>query len=518
MLSLRRTTSICVVLTFPAVLASFADEPQFAPRTTPQNLLDSLARPQFGLSRRSSSANPDLHKNGDAKTVGPGRTLDIADLEGPGEITHIWCTTGALDPFLGRSTVLRIYWDDEDRPSVESPLGDFFAVGHGAAASVQSLPVAVSSHGRSRNCFWTMPFRKRARITVSNDAEEFGGATFYYYVDWRKLERLPEDSPYFHARYRQEFPARPGDYRILKTTGRGHYVGTVLSVQHTRTGWFGEGDDRFYIDGETEPSIRGTGTEDYFGDAWGFRPYSAPMNGVSLWEGHFPGDRGTAYRWHLTDPVAFQESLEVSIEHKGSLFTDQGVQTASFEERPDWFSSVAFWYQTPPASSDEPLPPAKNRVAPYEVILPKQLSVKARPSVLLMKQDAGVVYIPRKPDARLEISFDAARPGRYRIAAVLMHSVFGSRYQPLLDGEPLGPERDLCHEGADPLWVDFDLHDLREGRHVLAFEGRGPSPARRTAAPAHFAIGVHMLVLLRLEDMEGYRVPPAAKDAPEPAN
>jgi hypothetical protein len=192
-----------------------------------------------------------------------------------------------------------------------------------------------------------MPFRKSAKVTLTNEATDYGKVSFYYYLDWEKLPELPPEVLYFHARYRQAMPAQPGDYTILETHGTGHYVGTVYSAQQVKTGWFGEGDDRFYIDGEQVPSLRGTGTEDYFNDAWGFRQFATPFYGVSLWEGVFPGDRVTAYRWHVTDPVRFRKSLKVAIEHKGSIFTDAGVQVASSDERPDWLSSVALWYQTP---------------------------------------------------------------------------------------------------------------------------------------------------------------------------
>lgn len=493
-------------LVIGALIFSVGASPVLAQATTsgPQTMLESLAWPRSAETRRESSAHPDLSKNGDARPIEPGETLVLGELEGPGMITHMWCTVAGHDPFIGRSLVLRIYWEGADEPSVEAPLGDFFGVGHGAYADFTSLPVATSSHGRARNCYWPMPFRHSAKVTVTNESQEHRVGSFYYYLDWEQRPIEQEPLLYFHAQYRQEMPAQPGDYTILETDGRGHYVGTVLSAQLVHTGWFGEGDDRFYIDGESEPRLSGTGTEDYFNDAWGFRQFSTPMYGVSLWEGYFPGDRLTAYRWHLTDPVVFNKSLRVTIEHKGSLFNDQGLQTASFVERPDWFSSVAFWYQTPAVGPRTELPPAEKRVAPYRILPIGDLTVRREPKGLVMRQETGLMYAPREPDAKLEIDFDIEEPGRYQLTAVLFHSVFGSRYQPLLNDEPLGPELDLCISGADPIPVRFDLHDLKPGTHTLRFEGRGPSPNRRTMAPEFYAIGLHSIWLLRLEDMEGY--------------
>ena len=387
-----------------------------------QSGLKDLCRVQPYRAARASSANPDLAKNGDARSIEAGGTLVLAELEGPGVVTHIWCTVGSQDLFYARSLVVRTYWDGADKPSVEAPLGDFFGIGHAAHEDFTSLPVAVSSFGRSRNCFWRMPFRKSARITVTNDSTTQRCDSFYYYVDWQKHESLPEDTVYFHARYRQETPAKPGDYTILETTGQGHYVGTVYSAHQMEIGWFGEGDDRFYVDGEEYPSLSGTGTEDYFGDAWGFRKFHTPYYGVSVWEGYLPGDRTTAYRWHIADPVTFEKSLKVEIEHRGSAFTEQMQHLGQFLERSDWVSSVAFWYQWPAVASDEPLAPVADRVAPYRFIRPDALEARATPAMILNKTDESVGYTPMKPDGTLEIDFNIADPGRYQITVLLRHS------------------------------------------------------------------------------------------------
>ena len=466
--------------------------------------LDRLCRLQSFQARRESSSHPDPQRNGDARGIDKGGTLVLGELQGPGIISRIWCTVGSADPFHGRSLVLRIYWDGADKPSVEAPLGDFFGVGHAAQADYASLPAAVSSHGRSRNGYWRMPFRKSAKVTVSNESTEYETGSFYYYLDWQKHESLPEGIAYFHARYRQSAPAGAGDYTILETTGRGHYVGTVYSVQQVETGWFGEGDDRFRIDGEETPSLRGTGTEDYFGDAWGFRQFATPYHGVSLWEGYFPGDRVTAYRWHIRDPIPFRKSLAVTIEHKGSIFTDAGLHLGQHIERPDWISSVAFWYQSPPIGFDEPIAPVETRIAPYQVLQFDESEVRATPALGLAKEKIGWLYLPGKPDAKIEFDFHLAEPGRYQVNAFLTHSVFGSVYQPFLDDRSIGRELDLCASGHDPLWVSLDLHDLSAGKHTLRFEGRGASPKRRTQAAPFHGFGLTYIILLRLEDLKGY--------------
>ncbi len=478
--------------------------PVFAQPVTPGTGLHNLIYRQSFRAMRASSANEDLHQNGDAISIEPGATVEIGDFEGPGVIDHIWMTTGSEDPFYGRSMVIRIYWDDNENPSVEVPVGDFFGMGHGAWKPVTSVPLSTSSHGRAKNCFWPMPFRKHARITISNESKQYKVRSLYYYIDWGKYESLPENTLYFHAQYRQAFPAEPGDYTILDARGKGHFAGMVYSVQNMETGWFGEGDDRFYIDGEEVPSLRGTGTEDYFGDAWGFREFNTPFYGVALWEGYFPGDRTTAYRWHINDPIPFEKSLKVTIEHRGSVYTDAAMPLGSFLERSDWISSVAFWYQDAPAGFEGGLPPAENRVAPYTILDTQDLTVRATPDKNLNKTNPGIEYYPMTPDASVEFDFNIEKQGRYQVSAFLTHSLFSGVYQPFLDGKPLGPEIDLCATGSDPVWESFDLHELDAGTHTLRFECRGASPKMRTMAPKAYHLSVIYLVLLRLEDMEGY--------------
>ncbi|HDT13485.1 MAG TPA: DUF2961 domain-containing protein, partial [Candidatus Aminicenantes bacterium] len=288
--------------------------------------------------------------NRDSIAIEPGRTAVLAEIDGPAAIHHIW-TTIAAEPFYGRKIVLRIYWDNEKAPSVEAPIGDFFGVGHGLNRDLASLPITCSSEGRARNCYWSMPFRRSCRITVKNEGTRAVDA-FYYYIDYRELPDLPAGTPYFHAQYRQEFPPREGrDYGILEAEGAGHYVGCNLSVLQRAMGWWGEGDDRIRVDGETRPSLHGTGSEDYFSDAWGMRESRSLFYGCPLQEEDFlTGSKATVYRFHIPDPVPFKRSIRVTIEHGHG------------NDRSDLLSSVAYWYQVEPHRAFRPLPSVADRL------------------------------------------------------------------------------------------------------------------------------------------------------------
>lgn len=465
--------------------------------------LDQLTRTQDFVAKRASSANEDLTRNGDARGIDKGQTLVLAELDGPSVVAHIWCTIGSYDPFHGRSLVLRAYWDGAEKPSVQVPLGDFFGVGHGAMIDYTSAPACVTSNGRARVSFWRMPFLKSAKITITNESDTYDCDSFYYYIDWEKHEALPADTVYFHAAYRQEFPVKPGDYTLLETTGRGHYAGTLYNVVQMENGWFGEGDDRFYVDGEEYPSLSGTGTEDYFNDAWGFRRISNPYYGVSVWDGYFAGDRVSAYRWHIPDPVPFKKSLKVAMEHKGSIFTDGLEEQGGFLDRSDWISSVAYWYQAP-ATGLDPLPPAAERIPPYKVFEAASLDVRVDPPGLLTK-DKTVQYISGQPNASLEIDFEIAEKGHYVLSAAIAHALISGMYQPFIDGKSIGVPMDFIADGMDILYVPLDTHVLEAGKHTLRFEGRGPSPGMRSMSAPMYAFGIHYLITLRLEDMPGYQ-------------
>ena len=328
-----------------------------------QDLLSQLGQHQNYTSKRISSYDR-TGGNNDRLSIVPGKTAVLAEIKGPAAIHHIWVTISA-EPFYGRKIILRMYWDGEESPSVEAPIGDFFSVGHGLNRNFSSLPVNCSSNGRARNCYWYMPFRKSARITVTNEGTRTVGA-FYYYIDYRELPAVPSDTPYFHAQYRQEMPCFPGkNYLFLDAAGRGHYVGCNLSILQRAMGWWGEGDDMIYVDGEKTPSLYGTGSEDYFSDAWGMREDENPFYGCPLQEPDFKtGSKATVYRFHIPDPVPFKKSIRVTIEHGHA------------NDRSDYFSSVAYWYQSEPHKPFPPLPPMEDRLpfaleSPRGLILPE---------------------------------------------------------------------------------------------------------------------------------------------------
>lgn len=475
----------------------------------PSSLIDGVTQYRPVTSHRTSSSAEDMGSNGDSRTMAPGDTLVLLDVDGPGAVTEFWNTVGAYDPFYGRSLVLQIYYDGNERPSVQSPLGDFFGVGHGIGKDFTSLMVSTSAEGLSRTCYWRMPFREHIKITVTNESTVYPIEDFYFNLNWEKCESLPEDTLYFHAEYRQAFPAEPGHYTILDVEGKGQYVGTVYSVQQVETGWFGEGDDFIYIDGAETPQLKGTGTEDYFNDAWGFREFSKPFYGVSLYEGPFAGDRVSAYRWHLSDPIVYSKSLRVTIEHRGSVLDlSSGAKKAkltSSRERPDWVSSVGFWYQYPPVGVRTELPPVEKRIAPYQVVAVSKLPVKAEPADGISPSAIGINYESPRGDAKIAFDFETAETGVYRINGLFDFAISGAVWQVYLDGKAIGQPMDMVVPGSQYTWHDFDLHELTAGTHTLSFTKLAQvSPTSRSTAFPTQSFTFEYLTLLRLEDMAGY--------------
>lgn len=477
MKSLRLFTAALLAVSTSAVFAQFPTG----------NPLAGLEKLKDFETRRTSSCDPDWRDgNADMRRIEAGETLTVAELEGPGIITHIWFTISHRAPFYSRLMTLRIYWDGEEHPSVECPIGDFFGIGHGVDKSFMSLPIRVSSEGRARNCYWPMPFRKSARITVTNDSNERCRA-LYYYVDWQKHESLPEDTAYFHAMYRQEHPCVMGrNYLFTDIVGRGHYVGTIQSVYHMSAGWYGEGDDFFFIDGETEPSLRGTGTEDYFCDAWGFREQDGPFYGTPLWEGFEAGARSTAYRFHLTDPVAFKKSLRVEIEHKGSQKFADGTNSG-FIERDDLMSSVAFWYQVEPHKPWPALPSASERLPFREEALisgaraAKQARhsdhpLNAQEAPRLTTDGRYALFAPADDKGWLEIRFRLDKQSQTDLWGKLIHLPRGGQYRVRLNGDDLGVV-DLYGKEASAHTHKWGSRQLAAGEHVLRFECVGKADA-----------------------------------------
>jgi hypothetical protein len=229
-------------------------------------------------------------------------------------------------------------------------------------ANVDSLPVKVSSYGRGLNCYWRMPFRSAAKITITNECPD-QGAGCYFQIDWVQFDAPRDPTMYFHARYHQEYPPELGKpYTVFEGRGRGHYVGTVLSSQNAIGHWFGEGDDIFYVDGEAAPSIFGTGTEDYINEAWNMRVHSSLYTGCTVFEPRAPDARVSAYRWHIPDPIRFTKSLRFLIERRGFAMYSNGEVATPSGLRPDWWSSVSYWYQDTIAAPWCEFPPYAARI------------------------------------------------------------------------------------------------------------------------------------------------------------
>lgn len=370
--------------------------------------LNQLIYPRKTRSKRVSSYDT-TGGNRDFVAIGQGEEKVIFHERGPACINHIWFTISCGAAYYFRKVLIRMYWDGEEHPSVECPLGDFFGVGHGVANHYVSLPLnMITKQGAPQtfaamNCFFHMPFEREGKIVIANESEA-DIPNFYFYVDYEVHERFEREVLYFHAQWRRENPTRGlldmerlkdgltefagalrtvgglkntdglENYVILDAVGRGHFAGCHLSVDHINpvpnVTWFGEGDDMIFIDGESwPPSLHGTGTEDYFCAAWDYPSgkYDGPYHGISLaepfrapdaweekqaWGGGSFGYSGkwTAYRYHIEDPIVFDKSIRFTIEHGhgNSLSND--------------YSSVAYWYQDEPHRTFAPILPAAERL------------------------------------------------------------------------------------------------------------------------------------------------------------
>lgn len=291
--------------------------------------------------------------------IAPHSVFTLGKTEGPGALQHIWLTTF---PTNWRRLILRAYWDGEDSPSIECPLGDFFANGWCERCNISSLPIAVNPAG-GMNSYWEMPFRKSAYLTLENLGTE--EAIVYYQIDYT-LTDIPEDMAYFHAQWRRSNPLPYKEVHTLldNVQGSGQYVGTYIAWQSNSNGWWGEGEIKFYLDGDKDfPTICGTGTEDYFGGAWNFEhpkgeygSFSTPFLGlpqVIKPDGLYRSQqRFGMYRWHIMDPIRFNENLRVTIQ---ALGWRNGHRYLPLQ---DDIASTAFWYQTEPHVPHPLLPDA----------------------------------------------------------------------------------------------------------------------------------------------------------------
>jgi hypothetical protein len=290
-----------------------------------------------------------------AVQIGPAETFVLASIDGPGAIQSMWFTGRRLS----RDTILRAYWDGQEQPSIECPIGDFFTAGWGPFAQVSSLPVAVNPNN-GFNCFWEMPFRRSARLTLENRALE--PIICYYQINYALMD-VSDDVAYFHAQFRRTNPLPyKSVYTVLDgVSGAGHYVGTYLAVGVTNDRWWGEGEIKFFLDGDIEyPTICGTGTEDYFGGAYDwdvegqYVTYTTPflgMHQVLRPDGLYRSQmRFGMYRWHVTDPVRFEQDVRVTLQALGWR------QDGRYLPLQCDMASVAYWYQTLPTLPFPALP------------------------------------------------------------------------------------------------------------------------------------------------------------------
>ena len=285
------------------------------------------------------------------------------DVKGTGVITHIWFTINSSDRMHLKNLVLRAWWDGESSPSIESPIGDFFGLGLGEYYTYQSALLSVAP-AKALNCYFQMPFASAAKITVTNEGK-IRTDNLYFAIDYTTVPQLPDGLGRLHAQYRQAAPCKKSantsgknlngedNYIFLEATGKGHFVGVTHAVEQNADGWFGEGDDMIFIDGDTAPTINGTGTEDYYNGAWDFygQAFANSRQGAPyIIDPERTGGRYCLYRWHTESPITFEKSIRVTIEHGHA------------NDRADNFYSTAFWYQSEPHAEFPKMPDPESRV------------------------------------------------------------------------------------------------------------------------------------------------------------
>ncbi len=363
----------------PIFLLSFILLPILLPGQTPEPEIWQLR--DYTNMRLTSTDTTGGNDDGNwANKIQPGETRVLGEVQGPGIIKHIWFTIASDEKYHLKKLVLRIYWDGEDSPSVESPVGDFFGLGLGRYFMYESRYTSVGSQ-RALNAYFPMPFRESAHITITNEGEMVTDA-FYFNIDWEKHSSLPENTAYFHAQYRQAVPTDgvltdwennpgvgklrnkdgAGNYVIMEATGHGHYLGATHSLVLNQGDWWGEGDEMIFIDGAELPQIIGTGAEDYYLGAWcyggcGINPfgnekpefdyldYGNPRNG-----GDDKGAQWMVYRFHAESPVVFNSSIRMTIEHGHA------------NHRADNYYTVGYWYQTEPHQAFPEFPAMEERI------------------------------------------------------------------------------------------------------------------------------------------------------------
>jgi len=481
---------------------------------SPFSMMTALSQSQNYSASRASSYHREGGPRDNFWVPTDGREVTLAEIEGPGAITHIWMTHRGG----GRDLVLRTYWEENSHPSVEGPVGDLFGVAMGLDATMNSLPIQVSSEGRARNCWWYMPFNKSARITVaaapSSENLRRDSVPLYFHIDYRVYGRPIKDLHYFHSRFIEIDPAPRGRPLLLaEAEGNGHFVGLVMGQRARMPGWFGEGDDIITVDGKV--SFLGTGTEDYFCDAWGFRIFSDLYHGAPVLEGREEGNRLSAYRFHILDPIPFRRSFRFELEHWPwiSPWPNTGR---------DYFSAQSFWYQKKVHRpwtrlariiSLEPWDPDKGRWHLEGALEAEDLAVLSFESALGKTSRPVVQRLLPNLSGDHMLSFDSGGNGSLSLGVPVEESgvydarIFLARAPDYgivgleVNGESVGKPADTFFKTDDltrPFWPPhefvFENLSLAKGWNVFRF-----SVNDKNEHSAGFKLGIDCLVLEKKE-------------------
>ncbi len=479
------------------------------PGSAGRGALDGLTRPHDGRIAHYSSADPRL-ANDDFRRLAPGDTLTLMDHRGAGVLRRWWLTIAPLDDVaIQRQLIVRAYWDDETTPSVEAPVADFFGVGFGEWRQFVSLPLEMTSGGF--NSYWPMPFARRGRITVENRSKATVDR-LYYNLDVEAPDRAPtpaDSTLYFHAQFRRVTTRRGEPVTLLDATGRGHYVGTLLSMQprRGRSLWYLEGNERVFVDADTAPRVLGTGTEDYFNSGWYFNtgPYSAPAHGLTIKD--TLSGRVSAYRWHIDDAIPFARRLRFTIEHGG---TNDAPGTD--------YSSVAYWYQTHPHAPFPPLPAELLPVPPWTprkiggLVEGEALAAGARAtSGTVAAQDmaafegdsatwsggAQLWWTEARPGARLTLRLRAPSAGSYEIVGYFTRAPDYGRVRVSVGGRALPTRFDgWAPAVASSGPVSLGRATLRAGANDVVVEIVGKDPRARGYSDGYL-VGIDGFMLRR---------------------
>lgn len=459
--------------------------------------LERLVMPLEGGIRHYSSHDR-TGGNADWVAIRPGETHTLVDHAGAGMVRRWWITIAPRNnPEIQRQLIVRCHWDGEQSPSVEVPVSDFFGMGFGEWKDFASLPLNMTSGGY--NSYWPMPFKRRARITVENTST-IPVTNFYYNIDIRTYDRLPDDVLFFHAQYRQAVTEKSKPVVVLDTEGRGHYVGTLMSMQPLQGAHFGylEGDERVFIDGAAEPTIVGTGTEDYFSSGWYYDTgeYSAPYHGVPIKD----PERGriSTYRWHIEDPIPFRKRLLFAIEH-GGVNDQPGVE----------YATVAFWYQTHPHTPFPSLParllPLSGAAAP-EIEAESLLAAARVTGGRLQVQDmssfdgtwgghAQLWWVEAQPGHRLTLPLEAPAAGNYDLVGFFTRAQDYGIIRLHVNGQAMRPLVDGFSRGVVPSGpVSFGRVPLLAGANELVVELLGKD-ARAAGYSDGYLVGIDGFVL-----------------------